>query len=488
MSCHPRVLPIARVLIGAVLAVAFLNGLAALAYAPSARAGALGERVADSRLDPLIAGGLWAAALALVLVVIACGVQRRRRGAWLLSVGLLGGLAAHQLVERGGALQIALPLAAAATVLALRRSLVAEPYRQLLAEHMVPTEEAIARTADLVRRYGRDALQPFQCRPDVGHLFARRGEAGLTFRVENRCLLVGGGPVGDAEGRADVMLLARDLARAAGLRFGVSSASEALKDDLERDLGMRGIYMGCEAVVATETFSLDGHRIKKVRQAHRRVQREGYELRCLPAADLTPAEREAIHALEASTHEAAVQSTFAMAPPAFLCDALSGAQVLLAQHRDTGQLAGAMAFVPLAQRSMWSLAVQLRDPSTPNGIIDALVVHALQSAREQQVAAVSLNFAAARRYLHEPATGFWLRVAAVLARLATRWTQIDELRYHNEKFSPSWEPRYLVVDHELQLPHLAFATIWQEGQLPRPTGLIRSTWPACGESPQHARA
>ncbi len=470
------------------VAVGAVNALATLAYTPSARAGAIGERVAGSPLEPLIAGGLWAAALATLLFVIACGVQRRRRGAWLLAISLLLGLAGLHLVRGAPPLEIALPLMAAATVGAMRRALVAEPYRQLLAEHMVPTDEAIARTTDLVRRYGRDALQPFQCRTDVGHLFARRGEAGLTFRVENRCLLVGGGPVGDPEGRADVLLLARDLARATGLRFGVSSANESLKDELERDLGMRGFYMGCEAVVATETFTLDGHRIKKVRQAHRRVQREGFELRCLPASALTAQERDDIRALEAATHEAATQSTFAMAPPAFLCEALSGAQVLLAQHRETGQLAGAMAFAPLAQRSMWSLAVQLRDPDSPNGIIDALVVHALLSAREQQIAAVSLNFAAARRYLHEPATGFWLRVAAALARLATRLTQIDELRYHNEKFSPSWEPRYLVVDHELQLPHLAFAAIWQEGQLPRPTGLIRSTWPACGESPQQATA
>lgn len=151
--------------------------------------------------------------------------------------------------------------------------------------------------------------------------------------------------------------------------------------------------------------------------------------------------------------------------------------VVMARHEEDGHIAGFLVFMPLVQRSLWSMALQLRDPASPNGTVDALIVHALQEAKADGVRELSLNFAGARRYVYEPVHGFWPRVARLLARLAMRWTQIDQLRYHNEKFSPTWEPRSVILEHVLEAPHLTFAIIWQEGQLPRPDAFLRPAWP-----------
>jgi len=380
--------------------------------------------------------------------------------------------------------QVALPIAGVGSLLAMRRSLVAEPYRQLLRRHMLPTPEALARTQELVRAYGRDSMAPFKMRTDVGHLFAPEGDAVLAFRVENRALLVSGDPVGTSEGVRSVIAHARQLASGAGLRFGVSTASEDVADLLREDFGMRPIYMGCEAIVRTEGFSLEGGKIKKVRQAHRRVQNAGYVLELRTRDQLTPSEREGLRRLQRVSRGGEEEQSFAMAPESIEAPGLDDAKLIIARHEESGDVAGVMAFMPLAGRSMWSLALQLRDPESPNGVIDALVVTALQEAQAAGVDAVSLNFAAARRYLHLPVHGFWPRVARALGKLATRWTQIDDLRYHNEKFSPEWERRFMVVDHPLHMPHIAFGTIWQEGQLPRPDAFIRPAWPQCGTCPE----
>ncbi len=262
----------------------------------------------------------------------------------------------------------------------------------------------------------------------------------------------------------------------------MSTASQALADTLRDDLGMLPIYMGCEAVVTTAGFSLTGGKIKKVRQAHRRVQQAGYVLEARTRDSLSAEERAALRSLQVRSRGGDEEQSFAMAPESIDASALDDAVLMLARHAESGHIAGVMAFMPLSGRSMWSLALQLRDPESPNGVIDALVVHALQTAQSREIDAISLNFAAARRYLHEDLVGFWPHVAGLLARLATRWTQIDDLRYHNEKFSPQWEKRFVVVEHALDLPHVAFGTIWQEGQLPRPDVLIRPAWPACGST------
>lgn len=448
---------------------------------------AVGSTIAASRLHPIVAAsGPWSVGLAVVLLTVAAGARRRRREAWLLGIALLGALTVLDLFHERAPLTIAAPVAGIGSLVAMRGLLVAEPYRRLLRSFMLPTPKALDEASALVRTYGRDAMAPFKLRTDVGHLFSPERDALLGFRVENGALLVSGDPVGTESGQRAVLALAQKLAGHAGLSFGVTTASARTADLLRDEFGMRPIYMGCEAVVETGGFSLQGGRIKKVRQAHRRVQAAGYELlRCRGDA-LTGRQRAALSALYGATRADEEQS-FAMAPESIDAPGLDEAEFVLAEHAESGEIAGVMVYVPLAGRSMWSLALQLRDPNAPNGVIDALVVHTLLEARSEGVEAISLNFAAARRYLHEEVRGFWPHVARLLARLATRWTQIDDLRAHNEKFSPRWEPRFLVVEHPLDLPRLAFATIWQEGQLPRPDAFLRPAWPSA-EPTSHAAA
>jgi lysylphosphatidylglycerol synthetase-like protein (DUF2156 family) len=469
-STRPALAAGNRLLAAVVLGAALINGLFALALSPSARF-KIGDPTTD--IDPRV----WAGLIAAALVPLGWGILRRRRGAWLLSVLVVGGTVALDLFYNDEPNELILPIVAFILLVLARDLLVAEPYRETLRRHTLPTRRAMERTQELLRAHGRDAMAPFKLREDVGHMFSSAGDAVLAFRVENRALLVASDPIGTDEGVAEVLNTARCLARGAGLRFGVVAASQELCDRMREQYGMRSIYLGCEAVVDTEPFTLEGHKIKKVRQAYNRVKREGFELETVRLSSLGPAEREALAECRRRARPEEDETTFAMSPEAFDAPGSENSIVVRARHAENDNVAGFMVFMPLVQRSMWSLAVQLRDPESPNGVMDALIAHALISAREEGVEELSLNFAAARRYVHEPVHGFWPRVARVLAHLAMRWTQIDTLRAHNEKFSPRWEPRSVILEHVLETPHLAFAVIWQEGQLPRPDGWIRPAWP-----------
>jgi lysyl-tRNA synthetase class 2 len=467
-STRPRLAVGNRLLATVVLAAAWINGLFALALSPSTR-----FEVDPTANDPRV----WAGLVAAALVPLGWGILRRRRGAWVLSLAVVAGAVVADLLSHDEPSELILPIGAFIVLLLARDLLVAEPYRETLRRHAVPTRRAMQRTQELLEAYGRDAMAPFKLREDVGHLFSEAGDAVLAFRVENRALLVASDPIGTDEGVAEVLNTARRLARGAGLRFGVVAASEELCERMRTEYGMRSIYLGCEAVVETASFTLEGHKIKKVRQAYNRVRREGFELETVRLAELGAVEREALLDCRHRARPGEDETTFAMSPESFDAPGSEHSIVVRARRASDGHVAGFMVFMPLVQRSMWSLAVQLRDPASPNGVMDALIAHALMSAREEGVEELSLNFAAARRYVHEPVHGFWPRVARVLAYLAMRWTQIDTLRAHNEKFSPRWEKRSVILEHVLEAPHLAFAVIWQEGQLPRPDALIRPAWP-----------
>ncbi len=106
-----------------------------------------------------------------------------------------------------------------------------------------------------------------------------------------------------------------------------------------------------------------------------------------------------------------------------------------------------------------------RDPDTPNGLVDVMIVRAIQLGRERGIDELSLNFAAFARWLHSP-QGALERLAGRALAILNPWFQIESLYSFNAKFFPRWEPRYLVHEGALSLPRASVAALQAEGQMP----------------------
>ena len=113
-----------------------------------------------------------------------------------------------------------------------------------------------------------------------------------------------------------------------------------------------------------------------------------------------------------------------------------------------------------------SLSLMRGDRGAPNGLTEYLVVRAVELFRDRGVEELSLNFAAFGRLLARP-RGWFDRSLARLVSLGDRYFQIESLYRFNAKFSPRWEPRYLVYERVLGLPRVGLAAMVAEGQLPR---------------------
>jgi len=150
---------------------------------------------------------------------------------------------------------------------------------------------------------------------------------------------------------------------------------------------------------------------------------------------------------------------------------LASSTVVIARDPD-GLVRGFLHFVPVSGRPVLSLNFMRRDRDTPNGLMEFLVVRAIQAYREHGISELSLNFAAFARLLHSPSG----RVECLLGKLATvanPYFQIESLYRFNAKFGPRWAPRYLLYEGALGLPMTGLSAIRAEGQLPirrgRPT-------------------
>jgi lysyl-tRNA synthetase class 2 len=144
-----------------------------------------------------------------------------------------------------------------------------------------------------------------------------------------------------------------------------------------------------------------------------------------------------------------------------------GDTVVVLARDESGAVRGFLHFVPSYGRAAMSLSSMRRDPSTPNGLTEFMVVRAIELFRDRGIREVSLNFAAFARLLHGPRSRSQRVLGGFLSQ-ADAVFQIERLYRFNAKFFPRWEPRYLMYEGSRSLLRVALAAMWVEGQLPKP--------------------
>jgi len=278
--------------------------------------------------------------------------------------------------------------------------------------------------------------------------------------------VISGDPVGDARGVESLIPVLVRFAEQRGLQLAALGVSTDGRELLEH-AGLRALYIGDEAIVETAGFSLEGRAIRKVRQSVSRLHAAGYATTMAELGSLDDAVVERLELVAEDWLEGAPERGFSMA-----MDSLrnpQGEETLVVYASDAaGVIRGFLHFVPTYGRSAVSLSFMRRQPGTPNGLTEFLIVEAVELLRERGVAEISLNFAAFARLIREP-RGLLERGLGRLITLGDTWFQIERLYRFNAKFFPRWEPRYFMYERRFGLPRAGVAALWLEGQLPRPT-------------------
>ena len=338
-------------------------------------------------------------------------------------------------------------------------------FRPLTVPRTPPSQVTRQVASDLVRAHGADTLAFFKLRADGHYVFSEDRRAFVGYAIENGVLLLSGDPVGAPDALPGLLQQVREFADARGLKLGALGASEKLCP-LYGELGLRAIYLGDEAVVELDRFSLEGRPIRKVRQSVTRLSKAGYQ-----------AELHELHTLDQSTidqaekvvelgRQGAPERGFSMAMESLQGEHDHETLVVLARD-EAGAIRGVLHFVPCYGRPAVSLSFMRRDPTTPNGLTEFLVVRAIELLRERGLEELSLNFAAFAKWMHSPEKRLERLLGKVIA-LGNPFFQIESLYRFNAKFFPRWEPRFLVYEGTFGLPRAGIAAMWAEGQLPKP--------------------
>ena len=330
-----------------------------------------------------------------------------------------------------------------------------------------PVSERIRQSADdrriagrLVRAHGDDSLAFFSLRRDKNYFFSPTRRSFLAYRVLAGTALVSGDPIGAPDEFAELLAEFRRVCHARGWRLALLSVNANLLP-LARNIGLRPIKIGDEAVVKPTAFSLEGRAVRKVRQAVARLERAGYTVELASAANIEPELRTELERVSEVWRGANVERGFSMA----MDDPFREPETLFAVARRGSRVGGFLHLVPSGRG--YSLGAMRRDPETPNGLMEFLIVRTLEWARRTGADEISLNFCVFADILAEPRSRLE-RTARKLLLLGDHVFQLERLLIFSRKFSPEWRPRYLCIERLGDLPLVGLSYLWVESLLTPP--------------------
>jgi lysylphosphatidylglycerol synthetase-like protein (DUF2156 family) len=350
--------------------------------------------------------------------------------------------------------------------------------------------------AELLRLYGDNTLAFFGLAPKNRQFLAPGGAGLVNYQLMRKVAVVLGDPVCAPEAREQVTRSFLDFCALHRWRVAFYQASpERLA--VYHSLHLRTFKMGEEAFLHPQTFTLQGAALANVRTSCRRAERDGVRIQWYEGvpppevmqhledisgvwlgqkAGKQAAERGfgmgRVDELVESAERAEMLATISTPAPVL---PLATPRLLTAVAKaSTGQPCAFVTFTPIygcvagevtvsgrpseMQGWGWTLDLMRRVRNTPPGVMELLLVRALERFRLCGAHRVSLGLVALADSRQEmTATGRTL-ASFVTDRLALLGPSRTLFAF-KQKFDPCWESRYLVANTTLGLPNIARAVL-----------------------------
>lgn len=297
------------------------------------------------------------------------------------------------------------------------------------------------RAREIVRRHGGGTLDYFALRDDKQFFFFR--DSLVAYAVYGGVALISPDPIGPAEERSEVFAAFREYAEGHGWTIAVMAASAEWLP-IYHDAGLHHLYLGDEAIVDCQRFTLEGHKMKGLRQACTRLERYGYRVEFFDPAKIDPARVSAIVELISLLRRGEGERGFSMMLGR-LFDPKDKGLLLTVVYGPDDRPAAVCQFVPAPGIKGYSLDLMRRDPGEhPNGLLDYALCSTIAYLREHGDEGLSLNFAAFRSVLEGEGEGAVSRVERWALKRLSGILPIESLWRFNAKYHPAWLARHLV--------------------------------------------
>ena len=337
--------------------------------------------------------------------------------------------------------------------------------------------------AELIRDYGSHTLAFFGLASENLHFLAPAREGLVNYRPTSNVAVVLGDAVCAPQACEQVTQSFLDFCALHGWQVAFYQASSE-RLITYRALKLREFKMGEEAIIHLQTFALPDPALANVRTSCRRAEREGVVIHWYegvpPAEVMQQLEhissswlegKAGKHAREMSFSTGRLDELVAIAEQAETVASISTAAntsprlVTAVATTSAGKACAFVTFLPLygflsvqGEGWGWTLDLMRRAPDAPPGVIELLLVRAIERFRSCGAHRLSLGLVAMADTRQEMTPG-----QRQLARFVTNRLHLLESRQtlfnFKQKFHPCWESRYIVINSTLALPKIVLAVL-----------------------------
>jgi lysyl-tRNA synthetase, class II len=330
-----------------------------------------------------------------------------------------------------------------------------------------PSAERRRHAEDVVRRWGDDTLDYFALRRDKNYFFSHDGRSLIAYLYVRGTAMVAADPIGPPEDTARTVDEFLSFCAERGWRVAFFAVREA-DDEIYRERGMHPIYLGDEAIVHPDRFSLEGPGMKAARTAVNHVAK-GHTFELIAETEASEELIAELNEISAEWRDGSPERGFTME----LGEDVEGTNpdfVIAIAKEKGGRVAGFLRFVPVyGEEPGYSLDLMRRRPDSANGLTEFLISEAALALGARGFKRLSLNFAAWGRLLDSAEdAGISDKLQRLMAKGLNPFFQIQSLRDFNQKFDPEWVPRSVVIDDVSDLPRVAMLYASVEGFLDVP--------------------
>lgn len=321
-------------------------------------------------------------------------------------------------------------------------------------------EEETARR--ILECYGSDSLSYFNTRKGKSYFFLE-DQCFLAYRVAGGMAIMSADPVGPEEMFPQLLSDFKDFCVQMGWRLG-GMAQTAKTAELLRGIGVHTFMLGEEALVDVQGFTLEGRRVRKLRQAVNQIDRAGISVEFMYNASIPSHVRHALQEMSLTWRGDNPETGFAMGLGRLL--SASDPECLLALAYDChSKPIGFLYFVPMYPHIGYSLDITRTSFGSPRPLTDCLIARTALFMKEEGYQHLSLHFLALSQYYRPDSdhkkSFLWKNMAKLID---VRFPVVSSYNF-DTKFFPRYVSRYLTYPSYVEFVRSGLTVIAVESAL-----------------------
>lgn len=318
------------------------------------------------------------------------------------------------------------------------------PYREI--DDVDPAKRSRAR--DLVKRFGSDSLAYFNLRADKRPFFYG-DEMFIAYKRVGDFAVVSGDPVGPVDLVPQAMKAFKTYCREHGWRLGSVGSSGDLLPVYE-EAGLKGFYLGDESLLDLSNFSLEGRKVRKLRQSINKLEKSGISIEFMFNASIPSHMRHELADISVDWRGGKEEIGYSMGLGRLM--SLEDPDCLLSIAYDAGMNPiGFMYWVPIYPHIGYSLDIHRTRLDAPGAVSEFIIAKTAVYLRENGYSCLSLHFLNLSQHYREDSTEphslFWRPVT----RAISVFFPLESLYRFDKKFSPAWKKRLILHQSSVDL-------------------------------------